>query len=210
MRARRAIVAIPPALAGRIRYTPALPGLRDELTQRTPQGAVIKCHAVYDEPFWRRRRAHRPGGLRQRAGPKVFDNSPPDGSPGVLVAFLEGGAARELGTWAPADRRAAVLGTLTRLFGPRAASPRRTTSRTGPTRSGAAAATAATSRPAGGPRSAARCARRSGRCTGPARSMRSAGAGTWTEPCGRGRAAATSLLRHGPRTSVCHGLRPGR
>ena len=50
----------------------------------------------------------------------IFDNSPPDGSPGVLLAFLEGGLARELGTWPAADRRAAVLGTLTRLFGPRA------------------------------------------------------------------------------------------
>ena len=114
---------IPPALAGRIRYLPALPGLRDQLTQRTPAGAVIKCHAVYDEPFWRR------DGLTGQAasdtGPAavVFDNSPPDGSPGVLLAFLEGAAARELGTWPAADRRAAVLGTLTRLFGPRAASP---------------------------------------------------------------------------------------
>ena len=123
LRARRAIIALPPALAGRIRYTPALPGLRDGLTQRTPAGAVIKCHAVYDEPFWRR------DGLTGQAGSDtgpaaiVFDNSPPDGTPGVLVAFVEGAAARELGAWPEADRRAAVLGTLTRLFGPRAASP---------------------------------------------------------------------------------------
>jgi monoamine oxidase len=123
LRARHAIVALPPALAGRIHYTPALPGLRDGLTQRTPAGAVIKCHAVYDEPFWRR------DGLTGQAasatGPAavVFDNSPPDGSPGVLLAFLEGDAAREQGTWPAADRRAAVLGTLTRLFGPRAGRP---------------------------------------------------------------------------------------
>ena len=82
IRAPHAIIAIPPALAGRIRYLPALPGLRDQLTQRTPAGAVIKCHAVYDEPFWRR------DGLTGQAasdtGPAavVFDNSPPDGSPG--------------------------------------------------------------------------------------------------------------------------------
>ncbi len=53
IRAAHAVLAIPPTLAGRIRYAPALPGLRDQLTQRTAQGAVIKCHAVYDEPFWR-------------------------------------------------------------------------------------------------------------------------------------------------------------
>jgi monoamine oxidase len=123
LRARHAIVAIPLALAGRIDYAPALPGLRDQLTQRIPAGAVIKCHAVYGEPFWRR------DGLTGQAGSDtgpaavVFDNSPPDGSPGVLLAFLEGAAARELGTWPAADRRAAVLGTLVRLFGPRAARP---------------------------------------------------------------------------------------
>ena len=53
VRARRVIVAIPPALCGRIGYEPALPGYRDQLTQRMPQGSVIKCMAVYDVPFWR-------------------------------------------------------------------------------------------------------------------------------------------------------------
>ncbi len=46
VRARRAVVAIAPALAGRIAYDPPLPGLRDQLTQRMPMGAVIKCHAI--------------------------------------------------------------------------------------------------------------------------------------------------------------------
>src|SRR3954447_15742650 len=39
---QRVIVAIPPPLAGRIQYTPALPALRDQLTQRMPQGSVMK------------------------------------------------------------------------------------------------------------------------------------------------------------------------
>ena len=110
--AQAAVIAIPPVLAGRIDYAPALPALRDQLTQRTPMGAVIKCHAVYDEPFWRR------DGLTGQAGSDagpakvIFDNSPPDGSPGVLLAFLEGAHARELGTWPAGQRRAAVLSTL--------------------------------------------------------------------------------------------------
>ena len=45
----------PPALAGRIEYEPALPAARDQLTQRMPMGSVIKCMAVYEEPFWRER-----------------------------------------------------------------------------------------------------------------------------------------------------------
>ncbi|HEY8582272.1 MAG TPA: FAD-dependent oxidoreductase, partial [Capillimicrobium sp.] len=85
VRARRAIIAVAPTLAGRIAYAPALPGLRDQLTQRMPQGSVIKCHAVYDEPFWRAEGFS--GEVTSVEGPvKVaFDNSPPDGSPGVLM-----------------------------------------------------------------------------------------------------------------------------
>ncbi|MEV0460709.1 flavin monoamine oxidase family protein, partial [Catellatospora methionotrophica] len=51
--AARLVVAVPPTLAGRIAYTPAMPARRDQLTQRAPHGGIIKCHAVYAEPFWR-------------------------------------------------------------------------------------------------------------------------------------------------------------
>ena len=47
-RAPRVIVALPPALAGTLRYEPALPSPRAQLTQRVPMGSVIKCMAVYD------------------------------------------------------------------------------------------------------------------------------------------------------------------
>jgi len=53
VRAAQAIFAISPALAGRFIYEPALPASRDQLTQRIPNGSVIKCMAIYDEPFWR-------------------------------------------------------------------------------------------------------------------------------------------------------------
>jgi monoamine oxidase len=121
--ARRAIVAIPPTLTCRIAYDPPMPAMRDQLTQRIPQGAVIKCMAIYDKPFWRER------GLTGQAtstdGPVklTFDNSPPDGSPGVLLGFLEGNQARELGAWEPERRRAAVIDCFTRLFGPDASAP---------------------------------------------------------------------------------------
>jgi monoamine oxidase len=121
--ARRVIVAVPPALAGRIVYAPPLPGRRDQLTHRVPAGSVIKCHAVYETPFWR------DAGLTgQAAGDRgpvkiVFDNSPPVGTPGVLLAFLEGAAARHLHRADPDDRRAAVIGSLVDFFGPRAAEP---------------------------------------------------------------------------------------
>lgn len=52
-RGRWVVIAIPLTLAGRLVYSPALPGYRDQLTQRMPAGAAIKCLAIYDEPFWR-------------------------------------------------------------------------------------------------------------------------------------------------------------
>ena len=47
--ARRAIVAVPPTLAGRIAYDPPLPGMRDQLTQRMPQGTVIEVQGPKHE-----------------------------------------------------------------------------------------------------------------------------------------------------------------
>ena len=52
-RGRRVIVAISPTLAGRILYDPPLSGVRDQLTQRLPNGSAMKAFFVYDEPFWR-------------------------------------------------------------------------------------------------------------------------------------------------------------
>jgi len=122
---RRVIVTAPPLLAGRIDYEPALPHWREQLTQRTPMGSVIKCQVVFDEPFWRA------DGLSGQAtgdgeGTRVvFDNSPPDGSPGILLAFLEGDEARRLGREPAAVRRRAVIDSLVRYFGPLAGKPER-------------------------------------------------------------------------------------
>ncbi|MFL5882767.1 MAG: flavin monoamine oxidase family protein, partial [Actinomycetota bacterium] len=99
--AGRAIVAVPPAIAGRIVYRPAMPGWRNQLTQRVPMGSVIKVHAIYEEPFWRQEGLS--GLAVSDSGPVriVYDNSPEDGSPGVLVGFIEGEQAR---SWARRDR----------------------------------------------------------------------------------------------------------
>jgi monoamine oxidase len=120
---RQIIVTAPPLLAGRIEYAPALPPWREQLTQRTPMGSVIKCQVIYDEPFWRQ-----DGLCGQATGDGtgsrvVFDNSPPDGSPGILLAFLEGDEARRLGREPLEVRRQAVVDSLVRYFGPRAAKP---------------------------------------------------------------------------------------
>jgi monoamine oxidase len=122
--ARRCIVTAPPALAGRIDYEPLLPARRDQFTQRFPMGSVIKCHAIYDRPFWRD--DGRTGQVTSDTGPvKVtYDNSPPAGRPGVLLGFIEGEEARRWGPRRTSARRAAVLGQFARWFGAAARSPR--------------------------------------------------------------------------------------
>jgi monoamine oxidase len=121
--AERVIVAIPPTLAGRIVYDPPLPAFRDQLTQRIPNGSVIKCHAIYARPFWRDEGLT--GNATGDRGPVklTYDNSPPNGSPGVLLGFLEGKHAREMGRLPADERRAAVIECFTRYFGPEAATP---------------------------------------------------------------------------------------
>jgi monoamine oxidase len=123
VRARRAIVAIAPALAGRIDYAPILPFERDQLTQRYGQGTLTKVAVVYDRPFWRAR------GLTGQAVTTgfpysvTFDDSPPGGRPGVLFGFIGGDNARRYATLSPAARRDAVLSQLSALFGSAARRP---------------------------------------------------------------------------------------
>jgi monoamine oxidase len=123
--ARRAIIATPPTLTSRIAYDPPLPALRDQLTQRMPQGTVIKTHAVYERPFWREDELS--GQATSDIGPArvVFDNSPPDGRPGVLLGFVEGRLARQWGTRHADERREAILAGHARLFGEAATRPHR-------------------------------------------------------------------------------------
>ena len=122
-RGKRALLAIAPTLAGRIDYDPPLSGYRDQLTQRMPMGTVVKCMAVYDEPFWRSEGLSGQGTSDTGPVKVTSDNSPPDGTPGVLLGFLEGRHARELGRASAEERRAAVVDSFSRLFGPRASRP---------------------------------------------------------------------------------------
>jgi monoamine oxidase len=121
--AQRAIVAIPPTLAGRISYEPGLPALRDQLTQRMPQGTLMKFEAVYPTPFWRDRGLT--GQVVSENGPvKVtFDITPESGRPGIMMGFIGGHEARVWAERSAASRRAAVLQQFNHFFGPQALSP---------------------------------------------------------------------------------------
>lgn len=123
VQARRAIVALPPTLAGRLRYRPALPGYRDQLTQRMPMGTVIKVHCVYERPFWREAGYSGQVTSDQGAVRITFDNSPATGAPGVLMGFIEGDEGRVWSRKTREERQEEVLACFTRYFGEQAAHP---------------------------------------------------------------------------------------
>ncbi|SOC52716.1 monoamine oxidase [Blastococcus aggregatus] len=123
VRARWAVVAVPPTLAARLDYVPALPPARDQLTQRLPGGSVIKFHVVYDRPWWRDQ------GLNGSAfcldGPVsvTYDATTPGRGPGVLTGFVEGADGVAFGRLGQQERGIRVIEVLVRAFGDDARHP---------------------------------------------------------------------------------------
>lgn len=121
--AKRAIVAMAPAVAGRIRYSPALPAIRDHLMQRAPMGWLIKVYCAYSERFWADDGLSGTAISDSGAVRIAADNSPPSGSPGILVGFIEEAEAIGLSLTTRDERREAVISDLVRYFGDKAANP---------------------------------------------------------------------------------------
>lgn len=121
---RRAVVAIPPALAGRIDYHPLLPAGRDQLTQRMPMAATVKILAFYERPFWRAKGYS--GEAVSDRGPLtvVFDDCGRDGEHPCLLGFIVGELARGWSARGEGERHGAAVDHLVRLFGAEAARPR--------------------------------------------------------------------------------------
>ncbi|KAA8887210.1 NAD(P)-binding protein [Nocardia colli] len=122
VRAAQVIVALPPALAGRIAYDPPLPAARDHLTQRMPMGSVLKAFAVYERPFWRDDRLTGQALNLHDPVPVTFDATRP-GGPGCLGALVPGRAAHRLAALSAGERRAMIIGSLVRAFGYAARDP---------------------------------------------------------------------------------------
>jgi len=117
------VVAVPPALAADIAYSPALPVDRAQLMERMPAGSISKFLVLYDTPFWR---ADGCSGESVAMGSPIettYDAGPPSGSIGILVGFAFGPHARRLANLAPDARRTAVLDALTARFGAAARTP---------------------------------------------------------------------------------------
>lgn len=85
------VVTMSPGDLQRIKFEPGLPEAKVKLMEGWKSGAWHKMNIVYETPFWREQ------GLSGEAysddGPvaATFDNSPPGGMPGVLLALVRTG-----------------------------------------------------------------------------------------------------------------------
>ena len=115
----RVIVSVPPPLAARIRYTPALPAERDQVTQAVQMGSVIKFQIAYETPFWREDGKTGLYAFLDTDAPIVvgYDNCPQDLQCGVLLGFFEGAQARKWSKVSSEERKAAVIAALEPAFG---------------------------------------------------------------------------------------------
>jgi len=120
--ARRVVMAIPPNQIARIAFQPLLPRRRMWTMQRMPMGAVIKCFALYERPFWRECTMTVPD-PDELIVDHVLEATSHDGRHPALVAFIAGADAVRWSDEGPERRRQAVLENLARVFGAEALRP---------------------------------------------------------------------------------------
>jgi putrescine oxidase len=123
VRARRAIMAVPPVLYGRISFEPSLPRRQQQLHQHLSMGFVIKVHAVYETPFWREDGLSGSAFSPYELVHEAYDNTNFGDSRGTFVGFVSDEAADEVFTLTPAERKTRILTSLSHYFGEKALSP---------------------------------------------------------------------------------------
>jgi monoamine oxidase len=115
--AGHAIVAVPPVMASRIAYAPALPRRLSRALGAWQSGAVIKIKLRYARAFWRDRGLSGTAMWRDPHGLFVCDTSGDAGHP-ALVVFIAGPLAWRWGALGEAGMRRELTARLTAALGP--------------------------------------------------------------------------------------------
>jgi monoamine oxidase len=121
--ARRAVLALPRALAAGIQFDPVLPADHTLLIHQIPAGTEVKMVAVYDEPFWRNDGISGNTVATDDDIEISLDTTQPGHAEGVMATYCAGPRARKVAQMRPEERRAALLEMLTTRLGPKAANP---------------------------------------------------------------------------------------
>ncbi|WP_085368695.1 NAD(P)/FAD-dependent oxidoreductase [Leifsonia sp. NCR5] len=120
VKARFAILALPPVLISRISYEPPLPRLQQQLHQHLSMGFVIKVHAVYETPFWREDGYSGTAFSPYELVHEAYDNCYDGDQRGTLVGFVSDEAADAVFRLSPEERKARILESLSHYYGPKA------------------------------------------------------------------------------------------
>ncbi|MCX7305901.1 MAG: FAD-dependent oxidoreductase [Hyphomicrobiales bacterium] len=115
-----AIVAVPPVMASRISYSPALPALLAHALGAWRSGTVVKVQVRYDRPFWRDRGLSGMAMWREPSGLFAFDTSRDDAH-ASLTFFIGGPLARKWGPRGEDFLRNETTERLVAALGPEAA-----------------------------------------------------------------------------------------
>jgi monoamine oxidase len=123
--ARHVIVCTPPHLAGAIDYDPSPPTARVQVTQRWPQGLVIKVQMIYADPFWRAAGLNGASLDYRGVVGETADSGVPEqySKKGIMTGFIYAGQARKVAPLPAAERRKLVLDEMSQRFGAKALDP---------------------------------------------------------------------------------------
>lgn len=123
--ARHVIVCTPPHLAGAIEYDPSPPTDRVQVTQRWPQGLVIKVQMIYSEPYWRADGLSGASLDYRAVVAETADSGVPEhySKQGIMTGFIYSGQARKAAGLPAAERKKLVLDEMAQRFGRKALEP---------------------------------------------------------------------------------------
>lgn len=134
VRARHAVLAVPPNLYSRISFVPPLPRQQMVAHQHISMGLVIKIHAVYETPFWREEGLSGTGFGGGRLVQEVYDNtnygvnstggeSDQEDGCGTLVGFISDVYAEQMWALPEDERREKILQAMADYLGPKTLEP---------------------------------------------------------------------------------------
>ncbi|WP_020384939.1 flavin monoamine oxidase family protein [Kribbella catacumbae] len=123
LRARSVVLAVPPPLVRRIRFTPELPAEHRHAREHQSFGLVIKVQVEYPAPFWREVGLSGTGFGPYQLVHEVYDNTPEGYATGHLVGFVSDESADRIGALSADQRREQVLSSLATYFGEQALAP---------------------------------------------------------------------------------------
>ncbi|MHA7140911.1 NAD(P)/FAD-dependent oxidoreductase [Arthrobacter sp. Bz4] len=123
VKARYAIMAVPPNLYSRVSYEPPLPRRQHQMHQHQSLGLVIKVHAVYATPFWRADGLSGTGFSASSIVQEVYDNTNHEDSRGTLVGFVSDEKADAVFRLSPEARRQMILESIAGFLGSEALTP---------------------------------------------------------------------------------------